>query len=945
MKKIYYLGTILLFIGSEPVISQIPAGYYLEADGLSKTELKTALYQIVSKAQMLGYGSGVDKTWAGFFETDQLENGIVFDRYSNTVRYFNGFNAVEGMNIEHSFPKSWWRGYENNAYRDLFHLYPSDGQTNMIKGNLPLGEVNETASFDNGVSKIGPNGFGNLYTGSCFEPADEYKGDFARSYFYIVTAYENFDSWWTSPMLENNRWPVFNKWSVELLLKWHREDPVSLTEQNRQEKVYQIQGNRNPYIDYPDLIEYIWGKDTLMTYHFPEELNPILSKPTIWDRLDMGVEMINSQIEKTLSVKGVNFTSDLHFSLKQNDGKFRLSTENLTATAVNEGTDIIISFLSDTPGYSYDTLIINSTDLTTERLIPLSALTAVDFMTMEPSGVTATTAQLNWITVANASNYMIDIYHGDMKTGDIIISKYIEGSSNNKAIELYNGTGNSIDLSRYSLKRQTNGNGIFSSEMKLKGIIEHGKTWLICHESANSELKNFADTLVSANMGASAISFNGNDAVALYHDGIMIDLIGEVNNPEDWGKDCSLYRTISVTHPTTNFDWLEWSKKPINTFSGIGNHEVLFSPNSEYIEKGLVVNSQSPYIYKGLTPAQKYTYKVTAIFEDGTKTETVNTNQIKTKPLEQPEVLDATEIIATGFHAYWENVAEATHYLFDLFTLNGPGEQYIEEEFNSVGSKGTPLPSGWTGSASGNYTSETSSGKKPNSIALKNTGEWLQTPTYKTGINKFAFMYKFTSSTQSAFFTIEGYLNEQWRNIDTVYCLNSNKNSIEYKTSVPYTSLRFTYANKANSTNLALDDIGIWHGSADTVFVLQNQETTEPEYIVSGLQPETIYYYQIKAATPGYQSTPSDVKSVMTSASTGLNKHMDSNIKYYLTDMGIYIWGIQTETSIQIFDINGKVVYHTISDNSSLMIPHTQKGVYLLQCITRDFNKTIRIIR
>lgn len=945
MKKIYYLGIALLCIGSESALSQIPTGYYVAADGLSKAELKTALHQIVSKAQMLGYGSGSGKTWAGFFETDQLENGVVFDRYSNTIRYFDGFKAVEGMNIEHSFPKSWWKGYENNAYRDLFHLYPSDGQTNTIKGNLPLGEIYQNASFDNGVSKIGPNGFSNVYTGSCFEPADEYKGDFARSYFYIVTAYENFKDWWTSPMLDNNTWPVFNKWSTELLLKWHREDPVSPIEQNRQEKVYQIQGNRNPYIDYPELVEYIWGKDTLLTYQFPTESTPVLSKPTSWDKLDMGVEMVNTTIEKTLAFKGVNFSSDLYLSLKQNDGRFSISTESLTAAAVNEGTDITVRFSSDTPGYSYDTLVISSTDLPSNRLIPLSALTAVDFMTMEPSAITATTAQLNWISAINATGYKIDIYQGDKVAGDIIISKYIEGSSNNKAIELYNGTGKEIDLSRYSLKRQTNGNGSFSSELKLKGVLPNNSCWLICLDAATDALKNLADTLVGANVGASAIAFNGNDAVALYHDGIMIDVVGEVNNPAMWGQDCSLYRETSVTHPTTSFDWNEWDKKSIDTFTGVGSHNMTLSADPKYIENGLMVGNQAYYSYQGLTPEQKYTYKVTAILEDGSTIETINTSQIKTNPLQSPEVLDATEITATGFHAHWESVAEATHYLFDLFTLSGAGEQYIEEGFNNVGSNGTPLPEGWSGTASGNYSSAASSGKSPNSIALKQTGEWLQTPTYSDGINKFTFMYRFPSSVTGAFFTIDGYLNEQWVNIDTIYSLNNTKNTLEYKVSQPFTNLRFTYANKVSGTNLALDDIGIWHGAADTIFIARNQEVTEPEYLISGLQPETTYYYQIKAGTPGYQSLPSDVRSITTLAASALNNNSASEIKYHSTDAGIAIWNLQVGTSIRIFDINGKIVYQTVAQDDAIIVPHTKSGVYLLQCITTDFNKTIRIIR
>ena len=162
----------------------VPAGYYYAADGKHGAELKTALYEIISSMHTLGYGSGEDATWEGFSRTDRKEDGSVWDRYSDEIRYFDGFNAVGGMHIEHSFPKSWWGAYENNAYRDLHHLFPADGSANSAKNNLPLGEVTGVSGFDNGGSKVGKNGWGVDYTDRCFEPADEYKGDFARAYFY-----------------------------------------------------------------------------------------------------------------------------------------------------------------------------------------------------------------------------------------------------------------------------------------------------------------------------------------------------------------------------------------------------------------------------------------------------------------------------------------------------------------------------------------------------------------------------------------------------------------------------------------------------------------------------------------------------------------------------------------------------------------------------------------
>ena len=237
----------------------IPSGYYYYARGKKKAELKTILHQISAPITELDYGSGPGFTWQGFYKTDQNADGTVKDMYSDSVRSFSGYSSVKDMAIEHSFPKSWWGAYENMAYKDLFHLYPADAYTNGIKNNLPLGEVTGTPMLDNGKSKIGKNGFGTAYTDNSFEPADEYKGDFARSYLYISTIYENLAPLWNSPMLTNTVYPVWKPWAIDLLLKWSRQDPVSSKELDRNDSIYTIQGNRNPFIDFPDMAEYIWG--------------------------------------------------------------------------------------------------------------------------------------------------------------------------------------------------------------------------------------------------------------------------------------------------------------------------------------------------------------------------------------------------------------------------------------------------------------------------------------------------------------------------------------------------------------------------------------------------------------------------------------------------------------------------------------------------------------
>ncbi|MCE1156345.1 MAG: endonuclease, partial [Bacteroidales bacterium] len=196
------LVILLLMLAVQLATAAVPAGYYYQARNKTKAELKSSLSALAAPVKVLKYGSGEGATWQGFFHTDQNSDGSVIDMYSNIIRYFDGYTSISGMHIEHSLPKSWWGGAENMAYRDLFHLYPSDGSTNSSKSNHPLGIVKPgDATFDNGVSRIGTSSFSPAYSGKAFEPADEFKGDFARSYLYIATVYEHYAPLWTSPMM------------------------------------------------------------------------------------------------------------------------------------------------------------------------------------------------------------------------------------------------------------------------------------------------------------------------------------------------------------------------------------------------------------------------------------------------------------------------------------------------------------------------------------------------------------------------------------------------------------------------------------------------------------------------------------------------------------------------------------------------------------------------
>lgn len=140
--------SFLLFLGiSLQLWAQIPDGYYDSALGKKKAELKTALHKIIGKADVLDYGSGAGKTWSGFVQTDVDDEGYYVDMYSPNRVKANGNSAGSGMNIEHSFAKSWWGGTKNQAYKDIQQLRPSNSGANSSKGSWPMAIVDGKTTY------------------------------------------------------------------------------------------------------------------------------------------------------------------------------------------------------------------------------------------------------------------------------------------------------------------------------------------------------------------------------------------------------------------------------------------------------------------------------------------------------------------------------------------------------------------------------------------------------------------------------------------------------------------------------------------------------------------------------------------------------------------------------------------------------------------------------
>lgn len=332
LRKITAALALLLCLAAT---AEIPTGYYRTLNGKSEAALKTAIYELLKDHSLVSSYTNLPKYFANtdvYPGTNQW-----WDMYSNDVRYAPSFS---GLNREHSFPKSWWGGgTDTPAYVDLNHLYPSEMKANTAKSNYPLGVV-ATASFDNGCSKVGTPTTGQGGGASkVFEPDDRYKGDLARAYFYMVCCYQNL-TWKYTYMVQQNTYPTLNSWSINLLMKWHRDDPPSEKEFYRNEEVYKVQNNRNPFIDYPELAEYLWGNKKGQLFYESSSSEPVgdpnLITPVQNMNVDMGQVAIGKSTTTHLLFRGENLTGNLTLALSGgNKAMFSLPTTSIASSKVN----------------------------------------------------------------------------------------------------------------------------------------------------------------------------------------------------------------------------------------------------------------------------------------------------------------------------------------------------------------------------------------------------------------------------------------------------------------------------------------------------------------------------------------------------------------------------------------------------------------------------------
>lgn len=561
MKQFYILIIGLLITST--VFAQIPSGYYDYATG-SGYSLKTQLKKIINDIDDPEISNAIEElhqdqgynAMDGFIASYDLD--IYYETGSNTILDIYSENpsgtdpytytpisdecgnySGEGdcYNKEHVIPASVFND-ATPMYSDAHELLPTDGRVNGFRSNYPYGVVDDNQLLSqSGISnptlngsKVGNNlnsGYSAGYTGIVFEPIDEFKGDVARIYFYFATRYEDQVSAWSSfDMFDGSNDKVFTDTFLNILLTWHNNDPVSQKEIDRNNNIfYNHQNNRNPFIDHPEWVNAIWVT-TQDTEAPSDPTNLIASNPT-------------------------DNTIDLNWTT---------STDNIAVASY----DVYIN-----AAFAYNTGNPN-TNTTVAGLLPDTnycfTVKARDTSNNE-SGFSNQSCET---TTDNGSS------GGDI---DIFFSEYIEGSSSNKVLEIANFTGTSVNLSTYTLKLSANGNASWGTPYSFPAgaSIANQDVFVIANGGSTVCTSEYDD------LNNAITSFNGNDAIGLFKNDVLIDILGDFNSSANYAQNTTLVRKPTVDRPTTTFDISEWNSFGSNNCDDLGTHNQTLNIDS-YVE-------------------------------------------------------------------------------------------------------------------------------------------------------------------------------------------------------------------------------------------------------------------------------------------------------------------------------------------------------------------------
>ena len=349
------------------------ATYYYDVNG-SNTSLLNSVNAVIADETVLhnvGYGG----LKSAYETTDVRSDGYLYDVYSDNTHYVPGSNYAgsysavgDGYNREHTIPQSWWGGGTSDQGSDLFIVLPSDAKANGARSNNPYGETDSTDMYrlsgDPIGNKLGTSNNSNWVSGTVFEPFADRKGDLARTYFYAVAMYWKNGSGngevtkWTSgeggSVFSSSGKNGFVQKYLNMLLKWHKDDPVSQWEINRNNNVENVQKNRNPFIDHPSWVDLIWGgtyagtnaEDTSAGTVTHGQLTPTTGITNISKTSASLVKGTSTTISATSSNGGNISWSSSNTSVATVSSGTASSGSNITINAVGTGSSTITASIT-----------------------------------------------------------------------------------------------------------------------------------------------------------------------------------------------------------------------------------------------------------------------------------------------------------------------------------------------------------------------------------------------------------------------------------------------------------------------------------------------------------------------------------------------------------------------------------------------------------------------
>ena len=473
------LVTILIIVlTGNFIFAGIPDGYYDNAGSISGNELKAALHNIISNHTRYPYTSGSTDVWDLLKITDEDPNNS-----SNVILLYTGRSQVKtenaGENLtytgdrwnrEHVWAKS--HGFpdeSDTAYTDIHHLRPADESVNSKRNNREFDE--------GGVQDSEATGCYYDNDAWTWEPRDAVKGDVARMMMYMAVRYDpgyhSDNSTYDLELVDstgNNATnsPLFGKLST--LLTWHNDDPVDDWERTRNDTIYHFQGNRNPFIDHPEYATSIWGSSTTTVYF--ASTGATVGEGDGTYALTVSISNVDSENATTAQVaitSGSGSAADVN----------NYTTQTVTFPAGSVADQTITLTITDDSDYEYSETVVFS-------------LQSVS------GGNSAASDYPNTLTLTISDNELPNIF----------ISEYVEGSSSNKYIEIFNHTNATVDLSDYQLLLFSNGSATATTTNSLSGDLPSGSVIVYQNSAATAYSGTATD--------ASAVNFNGNDAIALY---------------------------------------------------------------------------------------------------------------------------------------------------------------------------------------------------------------------------------------------------------------------------------------------------------------------------------------------------------------------------------------------------------------------------------------------